>query len=165
MTYSLTWLPDVLNAAGLKVQEVSGWQTRGHGDMARPVGVICHHTAGGQKGNMPSLHTVTHGRSDLRGPLCNLALGRDGTYYMVAAGRAYHAGPGVWKGVRDGNRRFIGIEAENTGSLKGPTAALWAPSEIDAYARGVAAILDHLKQPYTQCVGHKEFALPPGRKV
>jgi peptidoglycan hydrolase-like protein with peptidoglycan-binding domain len=36
---------------------------------------------------------------------------------------------------------------------------------MDAYRRGVAAILKHLGQAADFCAGHKEFALPPGRKT
>src|SRR4051812_23297953 len=115
MTFALTWLPSVLKDAGLKVATVPGWETRGHGDMGNILGVICHHTAGQRHGNMPSLDVVLNGRPDLSGPLAQLGLGRDGTYYVVAAGRCYHAGAGIWKGITNGNTNFIGIEAENTG--------------------------------------------------
>jgi len=167
MTYSLTWLPDVLNDAGLHVTEVPGWKTRGHGDMGKPVGVICHHIAGAgpKAGSMPyqDLHTVTYGRPDLSGPLCNLALSRDGVFYMVAAGRAYHAGVGSYRGIHDGNRKFVGIEAAQTGYVSGPTGELWDSREIESYAKGCAAILDYLKQPTAMCIGHKEWA--PHRKT
>src|SRR5579871_6896323 len=115
MAYSLTWLADILRNAGLKVAECPGWQTRGHGDMGEVKGILCHHTAGGKTGNMPSLDTIINGRPDLSGPLAQLGLGRDGTFYIIAAGRCYHAGTGAWKGVTTGNSSFIGIEAENTG--------------------------------------------------
>lgn len=46
------------------------------------------------------------------GPHAQLGLGRDGTFYIIAAGRCNHAGKGNWKGVTDGNGFFIGIEAE-----------------------------------------------------
>ena len=117
MSYSLTWMPEILENAGLKVVEEPNWQTRGHGDVRNIIGVICHHTAGpGPKaGNMPSIGVITRGRPGLNGPLCNLGLARDGTFYLVAAGKGWHAGQGSWKGVRDGNSHFIGIEAENAG--------------------------------------------------
>jgi hypothetical protein len=35
---------------------------------------------------------------------------------------------------------------------------------MDAYRRGVAAILKHIRQGPEFCAGHKEYALPPGRK-
>jgi hypothetical protein len=161
MTFSLTWLPAVLKAAGLKVVEQPGWQTRGHGDMGKVLGVLCHHTAGGLKGNAPSLAIVTTGRPDLAGPLAQLALGRDGTFYIVAAGEAWHAGRGEWQGVTSGNSHFIGIEAENTGLANDNP---WPAVQLDAYARGCAAILKHVGAKPIMCAGHKEYALPKGRK-
>jgi N-acetyl-anhydromuramyl-L-alanine amidase AmpD len=160
MTYSLTWLPTVLINAGLKVAEVDGWANRGRSDAGVIKGVMCHHTAGPKTGNMPSLKTVTNGRPDLSGPLAQLCLGRDGTFYVVAAGRANHAGAGKWQGLTGGNTNFIGIEAENTGKADDP----WPDVQMDAYRRGVAAILTHIGQDATMCCGHKEYALPHGRK-
>jgi hypothetical protein len=161
MAFSLTWLPDVLRAAGLQVAPIDGWQNRGRGDVGRIFGVICHHTAGPRSGNMPSLNTIVKGRSDLPGPLAQLGLGRDGTYYVIAAGRCNHAGRGSWQGITTGNTNFIGIEAENTGLANDSP---WPPAQMDAYHRGVAAILKHLRQDVKFCAGHKEYALPHGRK-
>ena len=160
MTYSLVWLADALLGAGLKVARVDGWESRGRGDVGRTLGVLCHHTAGPQNGNMPSLDTLLHGRPDLNGPLAQLGLGRDGTYYVIAAGRCNHAGEGSWRGVISGNTNFIGIEAENTG-LQNDTP--WPTVQIDAYRRGVAAILKHAGRGAEWCAGHKEFA--PQRKT
>jgi hypothetical protein len=164
MAYSLTWLPEVLEDVGLKVAEQPGWRTRGHGDVGTIRGIICHHTAGPLHGNMPSLGVVTNGRPDLSGPLAQLCLGRDGAFYIIAAGRAYHAGAGNWQGVTTGNTSFIGIEAENTGFKMGPNADTWPDVQMDAYRRGVAAILAKIGANATMCCGHKEYALPAGRK-
>src|SRR5688500_10583279 len=90
MPFSLTWLPDVLEAAGLKVALEDGWENRGRGDVGQIMGVICHHTggAGPERGNMPSLRTLRNGRAAspglaaLPGPLSQLGLGRDGTFYV-----------------------------------------------------------------------------------
>jgi len=155
----LTWLADVLKKAGLKVAEQPGWQTRGRGPMGNVRGVMCHHTAGPKNGNMPSLDIVTRGRSDLPGPLAQLGLGRDGTWYVIAAGRANHAGPGNWKGITTGNSSFIGIEAENQGVAGDP----WPAIQVDAYKRGVAAILRKLGADASMCCGHKDYA--PKRKI
>jgi N-acetyl-anhydromuramyl-L-alanine amidase AmpD len=87
-------------------------------------------------------------------------LGRDGTYAVVAAGRAWHAGAGAWKGVVQGNAQMIGIEAENQGNGHDP----WPYAQLDAYHRGVAAILKHIGAPAEMCCAHKEYALPQGRK-
>jgi hypothetical protein len=160
MTYALIWLADVLRARGLMVAEQGGWKERGRAEMGHVHGVICHHTAGPPKGNAPSLPLVIKGRPDLAGPLSQLVLGRDGTFFVVAAGRCNHAGAGAWRGFTEGNSCFIGIEAENTGLTNDP----WPPKQLNAYARGVAAILDHIGAPAIMCCGHKEWALPKGRK-
>ena len=157
MTYSLTWLPEVLRAAGLKVQETDGWQTRGHGDMGTVQGVLCHETDGAATGNMPTLQVLIDGRPDLGGPLSQLGLGRDGTFYIVAAGKGWHAGAGgPYRGITDGNAALIGIEAEHQAD------EAWTPVQLDAYQRGVAAILKHIGTGAEMVIGHKEWA--PGRK-
>jgi peptidoglycan hydrolase-like protein with peptidoglycan-binding domain len=166
MAFSLTWLPDVLKAAGLKVAEVDGWQSRGRGDVGQIFGVICHHTGvnNPNKLNMPTLHSLRDGRKAgpklkaLPGPLAQLGLARDGTYFIVAAGKAIHAGEGSFKGV-SGNSRFIGIEAENAGT---PADFPWPDVQLKAYHQGVAAILKQLGKDATFCAGHKEYA--PHRK-
>ena len=165
MTYSLIWLPKVLADAGLKVALQPGWETRGRRDMTSPQGVVCHHTGTPKKDvNMPTLRLLTEGRSDLPGPLAQLGLGRDGTFYVIAAGVANHAGAGSWKGL-SGNNQVIGIEAENTGigDPKSPLYDPWPAVQLDAYQRGVAAILKHLGKEPIMCCGHKEWA--PTRKI
>ena len=160
MTYSLTWLPDILKAAGLTVQAVDGWQTRGHGDFGKPLGVLAHHTCGPKDGDIRDLHVLVDGRSDLAGPLCNLGLARSGVFWVVAAGKAWHAGAGNWQGVTDGNSHLIGIEAENVGDGHDP----WPAAQMDAYKRGCAAILAHIGAEPIMVGAHKEYALPRGRK-
>ncbi|MCK1481028.1 N-acetylmuramoyl-L-alanine amidase [Bradyrhizobium sp. 197] len=160
MVFSLTWLAEVLEDAGLKLAEQPGWRSRGRGEMGTVKGVICHHTAGSAKGIMPSLGVITNGRPDLAGPLAQLGLGRDGTFFVVAAGRCNHAGRGMWQGLSNGNANFIGIEAENTGLSSDP----WPAVQMDAYRRGVAAILKKVGANSIMCCGHKEYALPHGRK-
>lgn len=169
MVFSLTWLPEVLEDAGLKVAEHAGWRTRGRGDVGKIRGIICHHTAGASPahGVMPSLNTIVNGRAAtattkaLSGPLAQLGLARDGTWIVVAAGRANHAGEGNWHGVTSGNSNMIGIEAENTGL---PNDSPWPDVQMDAYRRGVAAILKKIGADAGMCCGHKEYALPPKRK-
>lgn len=160
MIYSLTWLPEVLLGAGLKVAQTPDWQSRGRGPMGAVRGVMCHHTATSARGNMPSLGLLINGRSDLPGPLAQLGLGRDGCFYAVAAGRANHAGRGSWEGITTGNSSFIGIEAENDG-----VGEPWPAVQLDAYQRGVAAILARLGAGANMCCAHREYALPHGRKT
>lgn len=158
MAFALTWLPGVLLEAGLKVAEVDGWQSRGRTEMGKVLGVIIHHTAGPRDGNMPSLKTLVNGRSDLAGPLAQLGLGRDGTWYVIAAGRANHAGEGIWNGVRTGNSNFIGIECENSGEH----TDTWPDVQMLALRQGVAALMKHAGRPADWCCGHREYA--PTRK-
>lgn len=164
MVYSLTWLPQVLRDAGLEVLEHAGWQTRGHGDMGKVQGVLCHHTCGPLHGDLPDINVLVDGRPDLGGPLCNLGLGRSGKWYMIAAGKGWHAGRGNWRGVTDGNSHLIGIEAENTGETKGPRADPWPDVQMLSYQKGCAAILAHVGADPIMVAGHKEYALPHGRK-
>ena len=157
--YSLTWLPPVLRAAGLEVIEQPGWQTRGHGDMDNVLGVICHHTAEAISASVvPNLKTLTDGRPGLAGPLCNLGLDQDGKFYMVAAGLAWHAGVGRWKGITGGNRHFIGVEAKNNG-----IGEHWPDIQKIAYAKGSAAMALHCHFKSNMVIGHKEWA--PKRKI
>lgn len=163
MAYSLIWLPEVLRKAGLKVAETDGWTERGRGEMGTVRGVMCHHTGTAAPGNMPTLRILKEGRGGshpLPGPLSQLGLGRDGTFYVIAAGRANHAGAGLWQGVKTGNSSFIGIEGENSGGDPND----WPPEQMDAYRRGVAAILNHIGAKAIMCCGHREYALPRGRK-
>jgi hypothetical protein len=157
-----TWLASALRGAGCKVTELAGWQTRGRPGAFGPVkGILCHHTAGPRVGNAPSLGIITNGRPDLPGPLSHLHLARDGTFSVIAAGRCNHAGPGEWHGVISGNTNFIGIEAENVGDGTDP----WPAEQMEAYAKGCAAILSHIGAPAIMCAGHKEYAQPHGRKI
>lgn len=162
MAYSLIWLPEVLRKAGLKVAETEGWASRGRAEMGTVRGVMCHHTGTVTAGNMPTLRMLIQGRKEpnpLNGPLSQLGLGRDGTYYVIAAGRANHAGAGQWKGIKTGNSSFIGIEAENAGTPD----AKFPEWQMDAYRRGVAAILRHIGATEDMCCGHREYA--PARKI
>lgn len=159
MVFSLTWLPDVLDRANLKFSEVAEWRTRGRAEMGIVRGIIVHHTAGSANGNMPSLDLLIKGRPNLSGPLAQLGLGRDGTFYIIAAGRANHAGPGKWRGIATGNSSFIGIEVENTGKPDDP----YPEVQMDALHRGVAAILQQIGADSAMVCGHKEYA--PNRKI
>lgn len=108
-----------LRAAGLRVVEVAGWQTRGNATF-NPRGSVNHHTAGAASGNAPSLTTCIYGRPGLPGPLCQVLMARDLTCYVIAAGRANHAGAGRWAGLT-GNSSVWGLEIEHTGT--GPSGA------------------------------------------
>lgn len=159
MSFSLTWLPSVLRGAGLKVVERPGWRDRGQGDIGKIQLVICHHTAEKIDENLhPEFEILEEGREGLRGCLAQLGLGQDGVYYVLAAGKAWHAGAGSWKGITAGNDHAIGIEAENNG-----IGEIWPEIQLDAYVRGCAAIAKFCGFGVEMVIGHKEWA--PTRKI
>lgn len=151
----LTDLAIAARKSGLKVVEVSGWKTRGHGSMNSARGILCHHTAGGN--DKSDLNVVTYGRPDLPGPLSQIVLGRDGTVYIVAAGKCYHAGLTADPSTQS-NSNAIGIEAVHRG------VGSWTPVQYNAYVDLVAALTDHYGIPTSSVKGHKEAAVPRGRK-
>ncbi|CAF1449990.1 unnamed protein product [Rotaria sordida] len=161
----LTDLANILRSAGLNVVEEPGWKTRGHGVMASVESILLHHTAGPATGEYLSLGVVRDGRPDLPGPLAQLGLGRSGTWYVIAAGRAYHAGSTIDDSVF-GNSRSIGIEAEATGIPADDTGhEYWPEVQWESYVRGVKALQEVYGVPTMNVLGHKEAAVPIGRKI
>jgi len=165
----LTDLADVLRAAGLEVVEVEGWQTRGakrldngRRELTDVLGLTAHHTATPwtRAGDYPSLATVRDGRSDVPGPLAQLGLGRSGTWYVIAAGYAHHAG--VSLEVSMTSAHTIGVEAEAAGT---GDPRDWPDVQYRSYARGMAALSRNYGVPNAHVRGHKETAAPLGRKI
>ncbi|AIT89149.1 hypothetical protein CULC0102_1271 [Corynebacterium ulcerans 0102] len=144
------FLPDVLRAFGVKVQEWQGWRNRGHGDFHIIQGVMAHHT--GTNKDIPG-YIAQHPQLGL---CSQIHLNRDGTAVITGAGIAYHAGRGSYPGwpTNDANRVSIGIEAASDGTSP------WTPAQLDAYYRCCAAILWYLgKSATTQTLlGHKEYS-------
>lgn len=152
-----TGIADRLRARGLTVVEVNGWRTRG-ADAFNPRGSVDHHTAGPRRGNAPSLGICTNGRAGLPGPLCNVLVARDNTCYVVAAGRANHAGAGGWGGLT-GNASVFGVERENVGDGSEP----WTLQQYDVAAKVHAALISAHGGRADLVCQHKEWA--PRRKV
>lgn len=159
MAIWMTGLDRVAKATGRKVVLVDGWEKRGHGPMNSVTSIICHHTAGPDNGqSYPSLNTVKNGRPGLPGPLAQLGIGRDGTIYVIGSGVAYHAGK--VGSTKHNNWNAIGIEAENNG-----TGEKWGDELMESYVRLVRALVDEFKLPISAVLGHKEVAIPKGRKI
>lgn len=156
----LSNLAHVLRAAGLTVVEIDGWQSRGRAFAATPKAVICHHTAGPSAArngkDYPSLGVVRDGRAGLPGPLCQIGIGRSGTIYVVASGRANHAGK--VNNPKYGNASTIGIEAENSGNEP------WPQAQYRAYLDCVRALCKTYNIAHDDVRGHKEICYPRGRK-
>lgn len=147
-----------LERAGLTVVEVAGWGTRGDPDYQH-AGHVNHHTAGPVAGTAPSLGVVINGRPDLAGPLCNTYGDRTPTLkvYLVAGGRANHAGEGHW-GALSGNRSVSGHEEEHSGTAGEPLH----PTRLERMVRVAAAQVYGISTPSSVCQ-HWEWA--PLRKV
>ncbi|WGH87103.1 N-acetylmuramoyl-L-alanine amidase [Auritidibacter ignavus] len=153
-----TGLARVARKTGYPVVEVKGWKRRGYGQMSGARSVMCHHTAGPRNGNYPSLGVVRDGRPGIPGPLAHYGLGRDGTIYVIAAGRANHAGKVSHTNYT--NSYSIGIEAENTGR-----GEQWGSAQMDAYVKLCAELCKEFRLDMSRVIGHKEAAVPRGRKV
>ena len=161
----LVGLADILRGAGLPVVEVTGWKARGLSVMVAVKAIIVHHTSGLAHGDFPSLKAVRDGHDDLTGPLSQLGLGRTGIWYVIAAGRANHAGKTIDDSVY-GNGNAIGIEAESTGvPVTDIGHAHWPEVQYESYIRGVRALQAAYGIPTSRVRGHKEVAIPAGRKT
>lgn len=159
MAFWMTGLDRVAKSTGRKVVLVDGWEKRGHGPMNSVTSIICHHTAGPNNGkNYPSLDTVQNGRPGLAGPLAQIGIGRDGTIYVIASGVAYHAGKVA--STKYNNWNAIGIEAENNG-----VGEKWGDEIMESYVLFVRALVDEFKLQLSAVLGHKEVAVPKGRKI
>lgn len=152
----LTDLADACRGSGLKLVEIPGWETRGRPASTGgfdPQGILCHHTGGAANDRAYAEWMALTGRSDLPAPLAQLALDRQGTVYVLAAGRANHAGAAKASGplpAGDGNSLYVGIEAMNTGSED------WTAVQYAAYVALCAALCDHYGWSADHVRAHRE---------
>lgn len=161
------WLADALRSAGLTVFEMSGWQTRGK-ELDAIEGVISHHTASPPtSGLAANLNVVMNGNGVAPGPIAQLLLDRNGTWYVIASGKANHAGAGGPWGwlplsppgqLSAANARTIGIEAINSG-----VGEPWAAEMVISYEIGCAALLKRIGVGVDRLLTHHEWA--PSRKI
>jgi len=153
----LTDLGDALTAAGIPWTGIpatvydptgaSGWQTRSRPESTGnfdPQGILCHHTASpSTTTDRVDLQCILAGNSSAPGPISQLYIGRTGTVYVVAAGRANHGGKGRRPGIDTGgcndmNAALLGIEAGNNG-----VGEVWPDVQTDIYGAVVAALCNH----------------------
>jgi LysM repeat protein len=165
--YPLTWMAAAFRKNGLRVKGVKGWKTAGRPYSFAPKGVMFHHTASNSRsGAAPALGICVKGRMlpdgrFLPGPLCNVLIGRDGTVYLLAAGRANHAGyGGPWREIPkdSGNAYTIGVEVENDG-----TGEAWSGDLLETCEIVFATLLIGLKHTEAWICGHKEWASARGK--
>lgn len=148
-----------LRSAGVKVQEVPGWQKNRQADRRwTPKFVVLHHTAGVGEG-LASF--ISRGTPSVRGPLSQFLVKRDGTVVLISAGRANHAGlGGPWKGVpKDSMNSYgWGIEVESRGITPD-----WTPVQWTAVHRLTAVLLKMMGEGTDHVLRHRDWA--NGRKV
>lgn len=150
----ISWLPDVLRAAGLVVNTYPGWQTRGSEQWGPLVGVVCHATAGSRTstdaGEMRVLWET--GSTSAPVPISQLYLSRSGAWWVGATGRCNHVLVGTQGPLRGyGNASLIGIEAANDNR-----GEPWSAHMLDSYQRGVAAICRQMGWGADRVVAHRE---------
>ncbi|MGC4807897.1 N-acetylmuramoyl-L-alanine amidase [Micromonospora sp. DT233] len=153
---TVTWLADVLRAAGVQVVEEGDWRNRMRpGDFA-PIGVLWHHTASTSSASNPhpALGICINGRSDLAGPLCQALVDYHGVFHLISAGRANHAGASRGSGpipAGDGNALMIGWEIDYNGVNQEMTTA-----QYNASVAATAAVLKRLGRDASHARGHRE---------
>lgn len=86
-------------------------------------------------------------------------IGGDGTLWQMVGDedRAWHAGAGEWRGLRDMNSRSIGIEMDNTGAQPF-SEPLMAGLEMLLHD-----VMSRWPIPPQNVIGHSDMA--PGRKI
>lgn len=158
------WIAAELRAAGLKVVEVEGWKDRGRPASTghfNPQGPVTNHHTGSTSSwsrIIPTLATLIKGRPDLPGPLAQVAVAYDGTVYVLAAGRANHAGRVGKGGVvgmpfgADGNALALGDEIDTNGTQVMPKV------QVDAIAGVNAVFLKHYKRGTSYVHRHQDIS-------
>jgi len=146
MTYR--WLHDMdqaLAAHGIPYVEEPNWRTTGRpaSDFQfNPQGVLCHHTASpAGTSDRTDINVIQAGNSSAPGPISQLYIGRSGTLYLIAAGRANHGGKGIRPGwdssCQDMNELLLGIEGGNNG-----VGEHWSDAQTTIYGQVVNALCE-----------------------
>lgn len=161
----ISWLGDVLQAAGVEVVAEGDWLNRtASGPTFDPIGVLWHHTAGPvtSAGNpSPSLNICINGRPDLNGPLCHALVDYNGVFHLISANRANHAGTARASGpipAGSGNTMLVGWEIDYAGDQSGtggPQQSM-SPAQYDASLKATAAVLTRLGNDASYARGHRE---------
>ncbi|MNS14367.1 1,6-anhydro-N-acetylmuramyl-L-alanine amidase AmpD [compost metagenome] len=130
----------------------------------RPAGtkidtIVLHHTAGGGTAQ----DTGRYFQNPANQVSSNYVIGKDGTIVQPVEDdrRSWHAGESEFDGRRNVNDFSIGIEIVNMGDGKDPYP--------DEQYQALAKLVTHLQRkygiPWERIVGHKDVALPRGRKI
>lgn len=149
----LTWLPEVLARAGIKVVLTPGWLTRSHGELPEDFDTVWHHDASPPGDSPGALDWMIANWDEASAPVW---VDRAGVWYLVGCGVAWHAGK-VLPGM-PGNFDSIAFETDHT------TGEAWPAVQLDSMRRGTAAIFVARNRPASSLHFHKTICDPPGRK-
>jgi N-acetylmuramoyl-L-alanine amidase len=120
--------------------------------------IVLHHTATNNGAG-----DLAHMRTPGSKVSAHYMVDRDGKIYQLVNDqkRAWHAGKGELHGVpTDINSRSIGIEIVNDGSGKTP----FTEAQMKALTQLTGYLKQEHKVPMENIVGHKDVAVPKGRK-
>ncbi|MEO3927708.1 N-acetylmuramoyl-L-alanine amidase [Micromonosporaceae bacterium B7E4] len=158
---AIPWLADVLRQAGVAVVEEGNWQARGVSGAFAPIGVLWHHTAAtSSAGNpAPALGICINGRQDLQGPLCHALVDYHGTFHLISANRANHAGDARASGpipAGSGNTMLIGWEIDYAGDQPTGADQAMTAAQYSACVAATGAVLRRLGRDASYARGHRE---------
>jgi N-acetylmuramoyl-L-alanine amidase len=121
--------------------------------------IVLHHTAGGGTAQ----DTGRYFQNPKSRVSSHYIVGKDGTIVQSVddQDRAWHAGKSAFRGRDDVNDFSIGIEIVNRGDGKDP----FTDAQYEALGRLVAYLQGEYRIPRDRITGHKDVALPKGRKV
>jgi N-acetylmuramoyl-L-alanine amidase len=132
---------------------------KGGRDGAKIDAIVLHHTVSGgtaedtgRRFQDPKAEVSSHYIVDKEGTIVQSVEDKD---------RAWHAGKSVFKGREDVNDFSIGIEMVNKGDGKDP----FTDEQYEALGKLVAFLQSEYDIPRDRITGHKDIALPKGRKV
>lgn len=121
--------------------------------------LLLHHTAGGLQSALSWVQ-----EPDPEHPASwHYTVGRDGSLWQHVReqDKAWHAGKSELNGVPDVNRRSIGIELVNKGDGIEP----FTEAQYEKLEELVTWLVVEYDVPPAHVLGHKDVALPKGRKI
>jgi predicted chitinase len=121
--------------------------------------IVLHHTAGGGTAQ----DTGRFFQNPANKVSSNYVIGKDGTIVQPVEDekRSWHAGESELNGRRNVNDFSIGIEIVNQGDGKDP----YPDEQYKALAKVVVHLQNKYSIPWERIVGHKDVAIPRGRKI
>jgi hypothetical protein len=169
-----------LRSYGITVHEAPGWQGRSNGQTSSYVGGLIHHTASGYDVALPGkgiYNLLINGRGEpnpLKGPLANYAGNSDGSFTVLSAGPANHAGSSGGKSMgplpvtTSFNRKVLGLEIVYPGDQVMTTkqydaALVWARVVADVVGGGnIESVRAHAE---TSVTGKWDPGYAPGKTI